>query len=149
MSYERRAKDQRNLLRLNKWKFAAREAAATSTSESSRRGQVPGRGLPSALSVPPSWLQARLALRRQRKRSLAAGFLVLLSALRWMHSPASCFPGPALAQVAEPEPLLIICCSAVKNGGHFPADRARREEVFLLPSSWVGARHPAQPGCFV
>lgn len=149
MSYEWWAKDRRSLLRLNRWKFAAWEAAATSTSQSSHRGQVPVQGLPSALSVSPSWLQAQLVVYRKRKRNLAVGFLTLLSALRWMHSPASCLPGPALAQVAEPEPLLIICCSAVKNGGHFPADRAWREEVFLLPSSWVGARHPAQTGCFV
>lgn len=48
---------------------------------------------------------------------------------------ASWVTGPALPQVAKPKPLFIICCSTVKNRGHFPVDRGLWKKVLLLPSS--------------
>lgn len=48
---------------------------------------------------------------------------------------ASWVTGPALPQVAKPEPLVIICCYTGKNRGQFRADRGWWEKVLLLPSS--------------
>lgn len=80
------------------------------------------------------------------------GFRVLLSVPRRMQpakASTSWVTGPALPQVAAPEPLLIIRCRTVTNKGHFPADRGWQGKVLLLPLSEVGTRHRAQPGYFI
>lgn len=106
-----------------------------SIAQSTHGGHGPVWGLPSALSAPQP---GRLCISRRR------GIWLVVSECRSRRRDGCSLPstastsrvtGPALPQVAKPEPLFIICCYTVKYRGHFPADRGLREKVLLLPSS--------------